>query len=361
MFGKQVAVYQCVFFAVLLVAYLVPGLWFCVKVCGVVCFLCMVTRRLTTEVFTQLGKTPVSAKDKAVLITGCDSGFGYQLTRRLDKRGFTVFACCLFPEGEGARKLQEECSDNVIVVPLDVTKDDQVLDAVNKVKAELKGKDLWAVVANAGIIYAAELEWGKLEPLVKMFDVNVFGVVRTTLAFLPLLRKSRGRVIVSTSLWGHYSVPFSVGYCMSKCAARFFVDGLRKEMKKFGVKAISIEPNMYATNLTADQIIIPTMERQWNDTPEDVRKEYGEAYFEKCKEYLKKGLADSRTNIQEVIDDLERAVVCEQPKFAYHPDGFWRGLQWRLLYIAPPAMQDFIFNSFSQPRGYLASRNKCKG
>lgn len=118
---------------------------------------------------------------------------------------------------------------------------------------------------------------------------------------------------------------------------------------------------MYATNLTADQIIIPTMERQWNDTPEDVRKEYGEAYFEKCKEYLKKGLADSRTNIQEVIDDLERAVVCEQPKFAYHPDGFWRGLQWRLLYIAPPAMQDFIFNSFSQPRGYLASRNKCKG
>lgn len=75
MFGKQVAVYQCVFFAVLLVAYLVPGLWFCVKVCGVVCFLCMVTRRLTTEVFTQLGKTPVSAKDKAVLITGMPPTF----------------------------------------------------------------------------------------------------------------------------------------------------------------------------------------------------------------------------------------------------------------------------------------------
>ncbi|CAN8030790.1 hypothetical protein HPB47_026580 [Ixodes persulcatus] len=361
MFARQAAVYNGVFLAVLLIAYLVPGLWLLVKTCGIVCFLCMLTRRITTEVYTQLGKKPVTAKDRAVLITGCDSGFGQELAFRLDRRGFQVFAGCLFPEGEGARKLRENGSSNVVVLPLDVTKDDEIERAVVDVKGKLQGRDLWAVVANAGIIYAAELEWGKMEPLCKMFDVNVFGVVRSVRAFLPLVRKARGRVIVSTSLWSHYSVPFSVGYCMSKCAARFFVDGLRKEMKKFGVKVISIEPNMYATNLTADNILLPTMDKQWRDTPEDVRREYGEAYFEKCKEYLRKGLADSRTNVEEVIDDLEQAVVATQPKFAYHPDGFWRGLQWRLLFIAPPAMQDYVFNCFSQPAEFLANRSICRG
>ncbi|CAN8008244.1 unnamed protein product, partial [Ixodes pacificus] len=221
MFARQAAVYNGVFLAVLLVAYLVPGLWLLVKTCGIVCFLCMLTRRITTEVYTQLGKKPVTAKDRAVLITGCDSGFGQELAFRLDRRGFQVFAGCLFPEGEGARKLRENGSANVVILPLDVTKDDQIERAVVDVKGKLQGRvsraraistptsslcvflvaDLWAVVANAGIIYAAELEWGKMEPLCKMFDVNVFGVVRSVRAFLPLVRKARGRVIVSTSLW----------------------------------------------------------------------------------------------------------------------------------------------------------------
>ncbi|XP_064478195.1 short-chain dehydrogenase/reductase family 9C member 7-like isoform X2 [Ornithodoros turicata] len=361
MFLKQVAVYSGVFSAVLLVTFAVPGLWALVKFCGVVCFLCMLSRRATTEVYTLLGRKPVSAKNKAVLITGCDTGFGHELVKRLDQRGFTVYAGCLFPDGDGAQKLRETCSENVTVLPLDVTKDKQVEDAVRAVKDSLGGKDLWAIVANAGVIYAAEMEWGKLDLLYKTFEVNVFGVVRSVKAFLPLIRKARGRVIVSTSLWSHYSVPFAVGYCMSKCSARFFVDGLRKEMKKFGVKVVSIEPNMYATNLTADNILVPTMEKQFADTPEEVRKEYGDAYLKKCQECLLKGLNDSRPNISEVIDSFEESVTASVPKYAYHPDGVVRSLLWRLVYIAPPPMQDFIFNSFSQPREFLANRNICRG
>lgn len=361
MFLKQVAVYNAVFAGVILVTFAVPGLWALIKFCGVVCLLCMLTRRLTTELYTVLGRKPVSAKDKAVLITGCDTGFGHELAKRLDERGFKVYAGCLFPEGEGARKLRETCSNSVIVLPLDVTKDQEVDAAVQKVKDSLLGKDLWAIVANAGVIYAAEMEWGRLDLLYRTFEVNVFGVVRSVRAFLPLIRKARGRVIVSTSLWSHYSVPFAIGYCMSKCAARFFVDGLRKEMKKFGVKVISIEPNVYATNLTADKQLLATMDKQWADTPEEIRKDYGEAYLEKCKESLKKGLADSRSNVAEVIDSLEESITASMPKYAYHPDGVWRSLLWRLVYIAPPPMQDFIFNSYSQPREYLASRDICRG
>ncbi|OQR73506.1 D-beta-hydroxybutyrate dehydrogenase, partial [Tropilaelaps mercedesae] len=77
---------------------------------------------------------------QAVFITGCDSGFGYGLTRRLDKLGYRVFAGCLFPEGEGASKLKAESSSEVTIVPLDVTSDDSVVAAFETISDSLKNR-----------------------------------------------------------------------------------------------------------------------------------------------------------------------------------------------------------------------------
>ncbi|XP_035234006.1 estradiol 17-beta-dehydrogenase 2-like [Stegodyphus dumicola] len=79
----------------------------------------------------------IQPENKAVLITGCDSGFGNLLAKRLDSRGFHVFASCLFPNGPGAEDLKKSCSKRLQVLELDVTKDESVQNAVNFVKENI--------------------------------------------------------------------------------------------------------------------------------------------------------------------------------------------------------------------------------
>lgn len=77
---------------------------------------------------------------RAVLITGCDSGFGHHLARRLDAQGFVVFAGCLFPNGDGAQTLHRESSSNMNILKLDVTKDEDVTQARTVVQSNLPEK-----------------------------------------------------------------------------------------------------------------------------------------------------------------------------------------------------------------------------
>ncbi|KAJ9598730.1 hypothetical protein L9F63_026736, partial [Diploptera punctata] len=68
----------------------------------------------------------------------CDTGFGHELAKELDKRGITVFAGCLFPHGQGAQNLKEFCSDKLQIIHLDVTTDNHVSNAVIKVTKSLR-------------------------------------------------------------------------------------------------------------------------------------------------------------------------------------------------------------------------------
>ena len=79
-------------------------------------------------------------RGRAVLVTGCDSGFGQQLALRLDRRGFLVFAGCLSPGGPGARGLALQGSGNLKVLQLDVTKDEDVEQAKRVVQKNLPEK-----------------------------------------------------------------------------------------------------------------------------------------------------------------------------------------------------------------------------
>lgn len=169
-------------------------------------------------VYERYNQDTVSSNNKVVLITGCDTGFGNRLARKLDRLGksqsgqfwvklmcfsigYIVYAGCLFPEGDGAKKLKEVCSERLHVVRMDVTKQDEVESVVQQIRDAKKG--LWAVVNNAGIAYAVPFDWGKdVEIHSKTLDVNLLGVIRTTKCCLPLLRESKGRVVNVASLAG---------------------------------------------------------------------------------------------------------------------------------------------------------------
>ena len=83
-------------------------------------------------------KLRIKPFNHAVLITGCDTGFGNLLARKLDKAGFKVLACCLFPNGDGAKQLKADCSSLLQIFKLDVTSDSDVDEAYEAVSKELE-------------------------------------------------------------------------------------------------------------------------------------------------------------------------------------------------------------------------------
>lgn len=95
----------------------------------------------------------VNPKNRSVLITGCDTGFGNKLACKLVDFGFTVFAACLNEHSAGAKQLKNYGKGNrVFIVKMDVTKQDEVDQAVEFVSGKLQqnNSQLFALVNNAG-------------------------------------------------------------------------------------------------------------------------------------------------------------------------------------------------------------------
>lgn len=201
---------------------------------------------LVTAPLVYLGLLPspvliVPSKKKYVLITGASTGIGRDAALQLSHAGFSVFA--------GVRKQADAESvraDGLLPLIIDVAKDSSVekaLEEVKKVLAEEEGRQLVAVVANAGVGNKPEpIEDAPLADIKALFEVNVFGAVRTVQAFLPFIRASRGRVVLMSSVAGFTSTPGLGPYCMSKHALEALTASLRREVGPLGVSVSVVQP-----------------------------------------------------------------------------------------------------------------------
>lgn len=286
----------------------------------------------------------VNPSGKAVIITGCDSGFGNSLARRLDKLGFLVFAGCLVPDRGGARKLEEDSEGRIKVVELNVTDDYHVRGAVRFVKDNLGDHTLWACVNNAGIAVFQEIEWCSVIQFQQIMDVNVIGVVRVTKAFLPLIRASKGRVVNVASLAGRFTVPSFAAYSMSKKACIAFSDGLRQEMHKFDIKVVTVEPGLYKTPIAATDYLIDTNRKSWAETPTEVKDVYGEEYFDAFLKSIEGQMKRARSNVDEVVDQMVEAVTTREPRVRYVPN-FMSNVRASILMYLPTSLTDRFFES----------------
>src|SRR6185312_11409457 len=103
------------------------------------------------------------------------------------------------------------------------------------------------LVDNAGIAIAAPLEFLPPEELTRQLDVNVVGQLRVVQAFLPALRRARGRVVLMGSVGGRSALPFLGAYAMSKFALEAMADALRLELGPWGMHVSIVEPGTIAT------------------------------------------------------------------------------------------------------------------
>ncbi|XP_069089246.1 retinol dehydrogenase 7-like [Pleurodeles waltl] len=277
--------------------------------------------------------------DKYVLITGCDSGFGNQLARQLDRRGMWVLATCLTQKG--AEQLKEATSQRLQTVILDVTNKKSVAAMAQWVKEQVGDRGLWGLVNNAGVgLPVAPNEWLTLDDFMRVLMVNLIGLIDVTLVLLPLLRKARGRIINMASALGRLSI-VGGGYCISKFGVEAFSDSLRRDLSSFGVKVSIIETGFFKTGIAEREGFQKNLERIWSQLPSDVKESYGEDHyhnFQKCIDGL---IRTMKANISLVTDCMEHGLTSLHPRTRYTA-----GWDAKLLYIPlsyfPTILADYL-------------------
>ncbi|OCT95724.1 17-beta-hydroxysteroid dehydrogenase type 6 [Xenopus laevis] len=285
--------------------------------------------------------------DKYVLITGCDSGFGNHLAKSLDKRGMQVLAACLTEIG--AEALKKEASSRLQTVILDVTDSQSVKSTAQWVTGIVGDTGLWGLVNNAGTsIPSAPNEWLTKEDFSKVLNVNLLGTIDVTLGVLPLIRKSKGRIINMSSVMGRLAF-IGGGYSISRHGVEAFSDSLRRDLQPFGVRVSIIEPTTYRTPATDLKATLESIHAIWNKCPKHIQNSYGQQYFLDYCKVIRQKLSKCSPHVSQVTDCMEHALTAVNPWTRYSA-----GWKTKLFYLPlsyfPTVVSDYLLShSFSRP------------
>lgn len=240
---------------------------------------------------------------KAVLVTGASSGIGRNIAEHLAAEGYYVYA--------GARKDRDieelDAIENIQAVRLDVTVQGDIDAAVGAIRAG--GRGLYGLVNNAGVSSFGTMSQVDEDDMNFLFDVNIYGVVRVTKAFAPMILEARGRITTIGSTSGFVSGATGGVYSMSKFAMEAYTDSLAEEMEPHGVKVSIVEPGSFKTRI-------------WRTTAERAIKRAEEAGMEVTEEqkllaegYIAYG--ESRPEPDAVAAAVAHALFADTPKRRY--------------------------------------------
>lgn len=246
-----------------------------------------------------------------VLITGASTGIGEACALRLAAAGMHVYAGVR--EDAAGAALRAQNAALITPLHLDVTDAESIVAAVATLEAQLGEAGLNGLVNNAGIAMGGPLEVLPMHEIRRQFDVNVFGALAVTQAFLPQLRRARGRIVNMGSIAGRIALPFLGPYCMSKSALRAMTHALRLEVDAWGIDVALVEPGAIATpiwkksNAAAD-VMQATLQ---NDTL---------AHYSRHLEGIRRVIAkaeEQAISADAVARAVEHALTAARPKTEY--------------------------------------------
>ncbi len=247
-----------------------------------------------------------------ILITGASTGIGLTTARHFVQLGHHVLAGVR--RHEDGQKLEELCRGlrgKVTSLILDVTQEEhqkQLQTYLEKSSEQLQG-----LVNNAGVVVAGPLEIIDLEKMRNLFEINVFGLLRTTQVCLPFLRKSRGRIVNISSVSGLTVTPILSPYCASKHCVEVFSDALRMELKPWEIEVALIEPGSIATPIWDKSLHKASQDLGLKNSHEHPL--YGSLLqrFEK----LAMAIANGASSPELVAKKIEHAMFSAKPKTRY--------------------------------------------
>jgi NAD(P)-dependent dehydrogenase (short-subunit alcohol dehydrogenase family) len=179
----------------------------------------------------------------AVVVTGSSTGIGRACVLHLDRLGFRVFGGVR--RDEDAESLRAETTERFEPLILDVTDPDQIREAAERVTQGTE--PLAGLVNNAGIGVGGPLELLPVDDFRHQIEVNLIGQVAVSKAFIPALRRARGRIVFISSIGGRIATPFMSPYHASKFGIEAVGDVLRQELRPSGIQVSIVEPGSIAT------------------------------------------------------------------------------------------------------------------
>jgi NADP-dependent 3-hydroxy acid dehydrogenase YdfG len=249
----------------------------------------------------------MQVQNQTALVTGASSGIGKVTAVRLAEKGFDVIAAARRLERLNALADQHP---GITAKQVDLSRPEDT-QAFCRYLADLP-QPVSVLVNNAGYSTRGVLEDVALADIKRLFEVNLFALIRVTQACLPAMRKMRkGTIVNLSSIVGKFSFPGSGVYASSKYAVEGITDALRTDLAPFGIRVVAIRPGAIGTefNEVADKMTGDLMAR----TDPDYKPFYETAKAAVGKMFENRSVADPEL----IADLILEAVLADTPKAAY--------------------------------------------
>jgi NAD(P)-dependent dehydrogenase (short-subunit alcohol dehydrogenase family) len=247
----------------------------------------------------------------AVLVTGASSGMGRACAVRLSRGGFSVFAAVR--KDQDARELGAGGLPRVTPVLLDVTRQETIDEATRAVREAVGPAGLAGLVNNAGIAVTGPVELLSVAELRRQFEVNVFGQVAVTQAFLPLLRAARGRIVNVGSVGARFALPFAGGLNASKAAFESLSDSMRMELRPWGIHVVLVSPGSIRTS--AERKLLSDSEAAVSAFSQEGKARYAASYRAFVRALL--ALESHGAGPEVMAETVYRALTARAPRRRY--------------------------------------------
>lgn len=193
-----------------------------------------------------------------IWIVGASSGIGYALAQEYAKQKAHLIISAR--NGDALQALKESClqigAQQVLVAPLDINQDEQVLAAVTLVKQSMSPSlSLSKVIINSGVCEYVDDYPVDMALMQRVMDTNFFGAIRMSNAVLPLLQHTSQNnnpaqlTFVGSSV-SYQALPRAHAYGASKAALRYFAECLKTDVQKQGIDVRVVSPGFVETPLT---------------------------------------------------------------------------------------------------------------
>jgi len=230
-------------------------------------------------------------------------------------------------------RMRAEALPGVSPLLMDVEDRTSIAAAAEEVASQASGLDGLVNVAGIGMVgpveYVTENDWQHI------FNVNLFGQIAVTQAFLPLLHKKLGRIVNITSVGAHIAIPFAGPLNASKSAFGCVSDTLRLELRPFGIRVCTIEPGSIAT--PAVDKTLGDVEGIIKNLPSHGRAQYAEPLRKVTRRGYEREKSGSAPEV--VARAVHHALTANRPRIRYRV-----GKDARLIATLPRVLPDWLLD-----------------
>jgi NAD(P)-dependent dehydrogenase (short-subunit alcohol dehydrogenase family) len=245
---------------------------------------------------------------RTVAITGAGAGLGRETALAFAAKGYRVFGTAL--KSDEIADLSAASGGAATLTICDITQESSVAAWAKEVVGQTNGA-LDLLIQNAGTLTPGPLEVLKLDAIKGEFNVNVFGPLLVSNAFLPALRKQRGRIVYISTWTASLPLPFNGPSGASKAALEVIATIHRAELKPFGVDVVIAAPGNMRTGGPA--LTAAAMRKVTDNFTDEQRKLYGRsfgAFAERLNAMQGGGMspAEAAARVVEIAEDVPAPI-----------------------------------------------------